>query len=251
MDRKKAVGKGIIKLLDEGVNMIIMTVLLAAITLGGYSIWDSQQVYREGDVSRYTKYKPDKEGLSFEELRKINPDVFGWLTVFGTHIDYPVTQTDNNEKYVNTGADGSFSLAGSIFLDYQNSKTFTDFNSILYGHHMEKGAMFGDLGNFQEKVFFEEHRYGNLYYEEKDHGIEFFAFLKTDAYDYELYKTAIENREERKSYLECLLSKAVRTRDIGITEKDRIVLLSTCTADSTNGRQLLAGRLTEKIYTDH
>ncbi len=73
--------------------------------------------------------------------------------MFGTHIDYPITQTDNNEKYVNTGADGEFSLAGSIFLDYQNSQAFTDFNSILYGHHMEKGAMFGDLENFQDEAF--------------------------------------------------------------------------------------------------
>jgi sortase B len=251
MKKRRAIGRGIIRLLDEGVNLIVMTVLLAAMALGGYSIWDSQQVYREGDASVYTRYKPGKDELSFEELRKINPEVFGWLTVFGTHIDYPITQTDNNEKYVNTGADGEFSLAGSIFLDYQNSQAFTDFNSILYGHHMEKGAMFGDLENFQDEAFFEEHQYGNLYYGGKDHGIEFFAFLRTDAYDHELYEAAIENRNERQSYLKYLASKAVRIRDIGITEKDHIVLLSTCTSDSTNGRQLLAGRLTDKIYADN
>ncbi|MCG4817374.1 class B sortase, partial [Collinsella aerofaciens] len=75
-------------------------------------------------------------GLSFEQLKELNPEVFGWLTVYGTNIDYPVTQGKDNWKYVNTNALGEYSLSGAIFLDYTNRKDFQDFNSILYGHHM-------------------------------------------------------------------------------------------------------------------
>lgn len=106
------------------------------------------------DTNRYEVYKPTEDkSKSFEELQALNPEVIGWVTVDGTHIDYPVTQASDNDKYVNTDAEGKYSLAGSIFLDYRNQKDFTDFNSILYGHHMADHAMFGDLADFKNRTF--------------------------------------------------------------------------------------------------
>ena len=86
--------------------------------------------------------------ISFEELQKINPEVFGWLNIPDTHIDYPLVQAEGNSKYVNTDVKGNFSLSGSIFLDCRNHKDFSDCNHIIYGHHMQKDAMFGELERF-------------------------------------------------------------------------------------------------------
>jgi sortase B len=191
----------------------------------------------------------ENEGKSFAELQSINPEVIAWLTVYGTNIDYPVTQGKDNIKYVNTNAEGKSSLTGSIFLDQANNKDFSDFNNILYGHHMEKKAMFGEIGTFSDRTVFDGHRYGNLHVDGKDKGIEFFAFVHTDAYDSAVFSANVEG-EARQVYLDYLLEKALYKRDIPVSADDKIILLSTCSADSTNGRDILVGRITDKVFAD-
>ena len=148
------------------VNFAVLAAILLLLAFGCYALWDSNQVYNAANAAQYEIYKPTAadEGKSFGELQAINPEVFSWLTVYGTNIDYPVTQGGDNMKYVNTNAEGSYSLSGSIFLDYENSRDFSDFNSILFGHHMEKQAMFGEIGLFSDKDYFNARLYGSLYY---------------------------------------------------------------------------------------
>ena len=245
-------GRKVVKWIDSMIDTIMLSLLLFFLILSIYALWDTNQIYQAGDSAQYESYKPDADdGLSFEELKKINPDVFGWITIYGTHIDYPVLQAEDNDKYINTSVMGEYSLVGSIFLDYRNKKDFSDYNSILYGHHMEANAMFGEIGNFKDKKYFQEHKYGNLYFEGKDHGLEFFAFLEQDAYNFEFFIPAIEGAENQQAYLKMLLDNAIYTRDIGIKPDDHIVLLYTCTSTSTNGRHVLAGRITDQTFEDN
>ena len=245
------VGKKTINAITGMVNFITLTVILLLLAYAGYALWDSSQIYQAADKSHYAVYKPtvEDEGKSFKELQALNSEVIAWLNVYGTNIDYPVAQGQDNMKYVNTNAEGLYSLSGAIFLDYQNSMDFTDFNSILYGHHMEKNTMFGEIGNFSDRNVFDSHLYGNLYFNESDHGIEFFAFVHADAYDNEVFRPNVKG-EARERYLDNLLAKAIHTRDIGVTIQDRIVLLSTCSLSSTNGRDILIGRLNDEAYDD-
>ena len=239
----------------KGANGVVDTIVLIAVILltafAGYALWDSGQIYQAASKTEYALYKPAAEngGKTFQELQAVNPEVIAWITVYGTNIDYPVTQGPDNMKYINTNAEGQYSLSGAIFLDCENSRDFSDFNSILYGHHMEKKAMFGELGGFERENTFDTHPYGNLYYNGADHGIEFFALVYADAYDYELF-TANVKGAERQAYLDDLLSKAVNKRELGVTTDDRIILLSTCSSESTNGRDILAGRITGRTYVD-
>jgi len=256
--KAKAVGVKAIKTFDSIVNNAILVVIVALIAFAGYSLWDSKQITRAADKSNYESYKPvaEDEGASFEQIRAVNPEVIAWLEVYGTNIDYPVVQAADNTKYVNTNALGQYSLSGAIFLDADNSKDFSDFNSVLYGHHMEKNVLFGEIGSFADKDVFESHRYGNLYVEGKDHGIEFCAYLRADAYDRSVFAAiAPENQrhgdgEKKKQYLTSIISKAMHTRDVSISDKDRLVLLVTCSTDATNGRDILIGRLTEEVFAD-
>ncbi|MDR2610905.1 MAG: class B sortase [Clostridiales Family XIII bacterium] len=237
---------------DTTVTAAAVIALLLLILIGGYAIWDAEQVYRAASGKQYELYKPTDEnsGKSFAELQAINPEVFAWLTVYGTHIDYPVAQGPDNIKYVNTNAEGNYSLTGAIFLDVGSRRDFSDFSSILYGHHMEKNAMFGEIGSFVDRRFFEERRYGNLYFAGKEHGLEFFAFLHADAYDREVFRTGIRDAGSAEAYLALIRSRALHTKDVPVTAQDRIVLLSTCTADFTNGRDILVGRITDEVYAD-
>lgn len=241
----------IIRLIDSTVNIAVLTAFLFLFSYGCYALWDSAQVYEAAYTGKYEVYKPTEEGgKTFEELREMNPEVISWLTVYDTNIDYPCTQAENNSKYVNTDVEGEYSLAGSIFLDCGNQKDFSDFNSILYGHHMAKNAMFGDLEKFKEKEFFDIHPYGNLYYNGENHGIEFFAFIETDAYNREIYHPAVEENK-RQEYLEKVFWEALHTREIEISTSDRLILLSTCTSEITNGRHILVGKMCDEAIPEN
>jgi len=244
-----ATQKKVVKGINSVINTTVLIMIAAALAFAGYALWDSKQLYQAAGKSQYEIYKPRAadEGKSFQELQALNAEVFAWLSVYGTNIDYPVTQGADNMKYVNTNAEGLYCLSGAIFLDCDASPDFSDFNSIFFGHHMDKRAMFGEIGSFAEKDMFDTRRYGNLYFDGKDHGIEFFAFVRADAYDNTVF-TANVKGEARQAYLDNLLSKAVYKRDIGITTQDHIVLLATCSAASTNGRDILVGRVTDTLY---
>ena len=252
-DKKKQFGHNlgtiVVKILDSIVNTVVLCIFLLFFLYGSYMLWQSDQVFQAASSKEYVQYRPtaENEGISFAALQKINPDVFAWLTIYGTAIDYPLTHTDNNETYVNTDVMGNFSISGSLFLDSRNAADFADFNSIIYGHHMDKEAMFGGLAQYTDPEYLVSHQYANLYYEGKDHGLEFFAFLEADAYDTSIYKPVIlEGAEEE--YVSHLIASSIHSREITITPADHIVLLTTCTVSSTNGRHILAGKITDEVH---
>ena len=252
MSNAEIIGRKAIKITHIVVNIFVLIAILLLLAFGSYAIWDSNQVLSVADSANYAIFRPsDEDEASFHELKAINPDVFAWLTVFGTNIDYPVVQGEHNMYYVSRDARGNHSLAGSIFLDAESCQEFTDFSSILYGHHMARGAMFGDIELFVDREFFDARRYGMLYFNGREHGLEFFAFLHTEAHNNAVFRVAIEGQDAQQAYLDTLMRMAIHTRDdVQVTTDDRIVLLSTCSEASTNGRDILIGRITDEIFED-
>jgi sortase B len=237
------------------IDSVILCAVLILLAFGAFNLWDFERIYSQVSPSNFEIYKPtqdtqDGENLSFVELQTINPEVIAWLCIYGTHIDYPVTQGSDNIKYVNTNAKGQRSLSGALFLDASASPDFRDFSSVIYGHHMEKNAMFGEIGLFSDERYFEEHRYGTLYFGNKTHGLEFFAFLRVDAYDTEVFKTKITDIKDKEAYLDLLFKRALRTSEANVTTADTLVLLSTCSTKTTNGRDVLVARLTPEVFSD-
>ena len=249
--KAEAIARKVIKGANGVVDTVVLIIVILLVAFAGYALWDSAQIYQAASKTEYALYKPTAEngGKTFQQLQAINPDVIAWLTVYGTNIDYPVTQGPDNMKYINTNAEGKYSLSGAIFLDCGNSKDFSDFNNILYGHHMDKDEMFGEIDEFENYGTFCSHEYGNLYYDGTNHGIEFFATVEADAYDYDIFNPGVKGAEQQ-AYLDDLLSKAVCKQDVEVTTNDRIILLSTCASDSTNGRVILAGKITDNTFKD-
>jgi len=247
------IGKAAIRLTSEIINTAVLLTVMVLFAFGCYAIWDSNQVYAAADAVRYQDYKPlDAHGISsFQDLQATNPEVLGWLTVYGTHIDYPVAQSNDNLKYINTDATGKRSLSGSLFLDSRNGRNFADFSSIIYGHHMDREAMFGEITEFSDRKYFDARQYGSLYFDGRQHGLEFFAFIHADAYDDTVYRFKITGQAERQAYLDMLMERAVNLRrDVQVTPGDRVVLLSTCSSGATNERGILVGRLTDTVHED-
>lgn len=247
----KRLAKSIVSGIDHMVNFIALMLILLLMFLSCYMLWDSNQVFEAADAKNYEAYMPSENHTkSFEELQKINPDVFGWIRINDTNVNYPLLQAEDDDTYMNTDAEGNYSLSGSIFLHCANSPDFSDFNNLIYGHHMEKHKMFGDVGLFTEKKYFDEHPYGNLFFDGKDHGIEFYALLQADAYNERLFSVCPETSEAKQEYLQEILDNALYKRNLNVTEEDHLVLLITCTSEMTNGRNILVGRLTEQVYPE-
>ena len=238
-----------IRITHSVVNTGLLVIIVVLLLIASYALWDSKQLYAAASESNYTAYQPSPAdgGRSFKELQALNPEVFAWITVYGTQIDYPVVQARTNMKYVNTNAEGNYSLSGAIFLDCDNSRDFSDFNNILYGHHMAKKTMFGEVAGFRDRDFFASHHYGNLYFDEKDHGIEFFAFLHVDAYDRKVLWPGV-GEDDCLAYLDNLMAQAILAREIEVGPADHLVLLTTCSPSTTNGRDVLVGRISNEVF---
>lgn len=241
----------VVKSLHTLVDFVIISVIILLVFFAVFTSWETGRIYRDSDAEKLASYKPETENdLSFAELQKINSDVMAWLTVYGTPIDYPVAQAEDNNKYINQDLFGSFSLTGALFLDHKNSPDFTDFNNIIFGHHMEKDKMFGNLDEYRDENYFKKHTTGNLYANGRNHGIKAFAWLDVDAYDPNIYNTEIDAEADRAILLDLLKEKSlVYTEGIADTN-DHILLLSTCGTDTTNERYILAAVITDETYTN-
>lgn len=245
-EEKYSFYRKIVSLIDSTVDFTVLIFFLIVMLFCAYSLWDNNHIYSKATPSVYETYKPTHEDTkSFEQLVSINPDVYGWITIYGTKIDYPLLQGEDNDKYINTDAEGNFSLSGSLFLNCRNVRDMSDTVNIIYGHHMEKEAMLGGLDNYKDLDYFKSHRYGNLFVEGKEYGVDFFSLLSVDAYDTRTYNTSETDIE---SYLEYI--KSVSISSLEISSPTRLVLLSTCASDSTNGRLVLVGSITDEIYED-
>ena len=245
-DRKISLPRKIVSMIDSTVNIAVLLFFILCVLFSGYSIWDNNHIYTKASPSVYETYKPEKEDTkSFEELIRINPDVYGWITLYGTEIDYPLVQGEDNDKYVNTDYEGNFSLSGALFLDCNNARDMRDTVNIIYGHHMEKDKMFGGLDHYEKQDYFKEHQYGNLYVDGTNYGLEFFMLIKADAYDSKVYNT---NERDINQYIEYISSYSLQKLDI--PECERLICLSTCSSDSTNGRVILVGSITSETFED-
>lgn len=247
----KKTAKFIVRMIDHMVNLTALLLILIVMFLSCYMLWDSNQVYQAADAKNYEAYIPtEKHTKSFEELQKINPDIIGWIRVNDTNINYPLLQAEDDDTYMNTDAEGKYSLSGSIFLHCANEPDFSDFNNMIYGHHMEKHKMFGDVGMFTDKTYFEKHPYGNLFFDGKDHGVEFYALIQADAYNERIFSICPDDPKAKQAYLQEILDNALYKRNFEITQNDHLVLLITCTSEMTNGRNILVGKLSDQIYPE-
>jgi sortase B len=251
-EKKIKIARKVLWVVDDVINLLLLAALLGILALGIYDLWDTRQIYEKADSVKYEVYKPstEEDTVSFEELQSLNSDVFGWITIYGTGVDYPLVQGEDNDDYLNRDATGNYSASGSIFLDYRNNRDFSDYNNIIHGHHMAASAMFGDLSKFADEDFFDSHKYGNLYKDGRNYGIVFFEYTIVDAYDQSVYAPGITGEEAQAEYLQLLQSQAKLLRQADQESAEHLLILSTCSSDITNGRSLLIGYLTDETYED-
>jgi sortase B len=170
--------------------------------------------------------------------------VIGWVSIPGTGIDYPVTQTNDNEFYLTHNYLGNKDVKGAIYMDYRNDDIGEDRNYILYGHKMIDGSMFSDLVYYVQDGSYE--RYFNNYnivkyddYEEETEWKIFSAYVvDLNKEDYYLYTNYSED-EKYQEFINRAYRRSLIDSDIEVTLEDEIMTLVTCSFWYDNSRVII------------
>lgn len=177
---------------------------------------------------RKPDYQPPE--VDFQELNSMNPDVIGWLDVEALDISYPIVQGQDNEYYLHRTFLKQENFAGSIFVDCSNASDFSDPNTIIYGHNMKNGSMFGTLKQLCEKDKYQDSRYLWICTPEGKYRYEIFSMQYADV-NSDTYTLFSQQGEAFGAYLETMKNRSQVNLESELTDQDYIVTLSTCTSD--------------------
>ncbi len=243
----------LIRFLNRILTLSEIVLLAAAIIYSGFALWDNSLVYNQVENGmremREIKTLNGEKPLSlFDQLRSINPDVTAWLRMDGTSIDYPVLRGRSNYTYINTDVYGDFAMAGSIFMDYRNSRDYSDSYTLLLGHDMSGHRMFSDINLYKEEDFFRKNTCGILTLPNGDHELLSLSVIVTGASNSLIFNPQNWRNLSAEKILESVHQEALWLNEDGIrilemmlaSEEDvHIVALSTCSSEYSNARTIL------------
>lgn len=184
--------------------------------------------------------------IEFDNLISLNSDTIGWIRVWGTDINYPVVQTNDNSFYLTHSFDKSYNKAGWIFADYTNSNLKNnqlDENTVIYGHNRENRSMFGTLSNTLKKEWRDtgKNRYINFSTRDESMLWEVFSTYTIDREGYYI-KTNFSSDEEYKEFIKTIKARSIYNFNTNVTTNDKILTLSTCT-NIGQGRTVVHAKL--------
>lgn len=258
-------------------DLASLLLLLASLVVFASAIWKLVGIYSEyhqgeetyeelkdyiqepeepSDISEKDNHrKPEEETensgngylqVDFVGLKKVNPDVIAWIQIPALDISYPVVQGNDNYYYLHHMFDGQANKNGSIFADYHNQPDFTDSNTIVYGHNMKNGSMFGTLDRYREQSLYQQYPC-------------FYIYIPGSVLEYQIiscyagrngsagYTYSFPAPEDFQKFVDTVLSYSGYDTGVAVTDTDHIVTLSTCVNSDRNYRYLVHGKLKQKI----
>ena len=235
----------------------VLFVLIAGLSFGALTCIvadsgeDMKDYVKEDAISNKEK-KNDYmvNPIDWEKLHKTNLDAYAWLFIPGTNINYPIMQASKEKEddyYLHHDIKGGYSFAGCVYSRKENRKDFSDKLTVLYGHNMLNGSMFGTISKFAEEEFFNKHRVFYIYLQNKVMKYRIVAYMITDDTDI-LNEYQTNNITGFEAYIERIQKERNIPNKEKLDQDDFIVTLSTC--DSRRGkRRLIQGALLETQTT--
>lgn len=191
--------------------------------------------------------------MDFKTLKAINEDIVGWICIPGTSVDYPILIGDTNEKYLNKGYKGNNSKLGSIFAFSDTNRDLSDARTVLFGHNMRYGQMFGDLKNFLNKSYRLNHPKIYVYTEKKTMELDIFSVFTCKDSDEIFYDNtelgSLEYQELISSINDRCSFSDIKKSDIVDYYNNQSFSLSTCYGRAgTSDRLLVSGIVVREKY---
>lgn len=245
---------------------LLLIISIGVILFSGYKLWEGRQIYQKGDQSyqllkqqiryqRNSNYADDKEGygyqaeppadvpsaaIDFDALKRINSDAAAWLYGPDTPIDYPVMRADDYDWYLHHLPDGTYNANGTLFLDCNSPDDFSGGLSIIYGHHMKSGKMFGSLKGYKQQEYYQQHPCLYLYTEQEDYRIDLLYGCVIDAGEWR--ERAFMYEINLPALLEYGSSKTTFQSNIEYdADNDKFITLATCSYEFDDARYIVIG----------
>lgn len=230
-----------IRALDRFLDGLILIISLILLFLGAYSLADEVYIYEGAADRSFLVYKPQLLQPGAEE-RKISDGQIGWISIEGTGVDYPLMQGKDNAEYLNKDPYGEFSYSGSIFLDSACSPDLSDDYSVIYGHHMSGGRMFGCLDEYRSEAYLKEHSRGMISAGGKLWELQLFAVIECQAGEPCIFSPkGMDVGKVERFIRSCPGATTVEAQGSG-----RIVALTTCTAEGDLKRLAVCGFIKQR-----
>ena len=182
--------------------------------------------------------------IDFDELKRINPDVVGWLTMNDTVIDYPVVKGNDNEYYLNHLYNGEWNSLGTLFVDFRNYDLFTDRNTVIYGHSMLNGSMFFILEKYEKQSFYEEHKEFLFETPDKKYKLLPFAGKVMDGKE-AFVEFDFDSDDDFYNYIDYFIRNSTFRSDVEFTAQDKVVMMIKCSDDFEDARYVLLCKVEE------
>ncbi len=197
---------------------------------------DSTTADSKKETEAETEPLPDNP-IDFSEQMALNDEIYAWIRIPGTNVDYPILQSRNDDLYyLRRGVDGNYLLAGVLFTQSHNKRDFMDSVTVVYGHNMtEDGSMFATLHNFEDPDFFKEHETVCVY--TPGHIL---TYKVVSAYKYDnrhiMNSFNFDDEKIRRDYFDYVMSPMMFPQNVRegvhLENDDKLLVLSTCMADN-------------------
>jgi len=182
-----------------------------------------------------------------EEMKETVPDLYGWIKIDNTDIDYVMVQGPDNDYYLNMSPYKQWQEIGSIFVDYRNRKEVEhpyNYNIVIYGHNLTWGGMFHDVQKMFENEDVFRGSYIYIYTLDGIYVYQPFAVYEANAY-YQYFRTHFDYPEEFVAFAEEMRGNSKYPVDVEFDGEDAMITLSTCTNTYVDGRYSLQAKLVQ------
>lgn len=185
-----------------------------------------------------------KKNLDWNKLHHVNGDIYAWIYIPGTEVDYPLLQHPTDDSYyLNYNLNGTRGYPGCIYTEHANSKDFTDFDTVVYGHNMRNSSMFASLHNYEDSAFFANYPYVYIYTEENKVLVyEIYAAYQSDN-AHILHTNDFSTTEGKIAYLEKIVKNTNNSQKVKmpveLSVDSHLLTLSTCVKGKSNKRFLV------------
>lgn len=183
--------------------------------------------------------------IDLASLQEENEDVLGWIYIPDSKINYPLLQWTDNDFYLKHTWKQTKNFAGSIFMECENNPDFSDFNTIIYGHNMNNGDMFGGLKKYQGSKYLREHPSVYILNEYGVFRYDIFAVQKAGV-ESVVYRMQIDSDQKKQEVIRFAKDYSTIETEIYPTVDDKILTLSTCSGQGYKNRWVVMSVLNEE-----
>ena len=251
------------KALGKIVFIILIVVFISAAVYLAYNFYNKSAAENEySNLSTLPNTSSDAEQLAynpidFSALKQGNDEVYAWIKMDGTNVDYPIAQSSTDDAFylTHSAVDKSYLSSGAIYTEKCNSTDFSDRVTLVYGHNGYGDTMFTTLHNFEDEEFFNSNGYFNVYLPKRKLTYQIISAFKYDdrhimaSFDFNNDAVFADFRKMITNP-QSAVQNVRKELDTELDENSRILVLSTCITGDKSGRYLVCAVLLSDELTN-